>query len=526
VLADDPARPPELRHSRDAGDYLFPEHVLATLDGLAQALADWRGEMRAPQEERQVSGAALAQIAARGRAESMPVPERPFVCTAFEGTSLAAAAALGVLWARGYAPAPLDLRLGVGDLAARLRLVRPSLVLVGSQSASLVAAALAQAELHDAHLVEFGDEPTSWRELPPTREAATTDPGLVVFTSGTSGAPKGVLLSRANLLACASAVTAAQRLTPADRALNALSLAHVNAPVIALLATALAGGDLVQLRRFDPAQFWRLVALHDVTWANLVPPLIATLVRYPRAAEGERLVGLRFVRSASAPLPVPVLAAFEREFGVAVVESYGISEAASQVTINDPPPGRRVPGSVGTPRGVRLRLVNEDGVEVPDGEAGEVLVQGPSVMRGYLDNPEATERALRGGWLHTGDLGVLDRDGVLRLVGRRTELINRGGEKIAPRVVEEALLEHPAVLDAAVVGIPDPVYGEEIKAFVVLREGSGLRERDLRGIASARLPLHARPRAWQVVEAIPRNAAGKIARRELAGTGPEPHETA
>ena len=217
---------------------------------------------------------------------------------------------------------------------------------------SLVAAALAAADLTDVRVVELGDDPDAWRELPTARDASPAAPGLVVFTSGTSGAPKGVLLSRANLVACASAVAAAQGLTAQDRALNALSLAHVNAPVVALLATVLSGGDMVQLRRFEPSQFWRLVRCQRATWADLVPPLIATLTRYPAAAEGGSTDSLRFVRSASAPLPVPVLEAFERCFGVAVVESYGISEAASQVTINDPPPGVRVPGSVGTARGV------------------------------------------------------------------------------------------------------------------------------------------------------------------------------
>lgn len=500
------------------------EQVVAATDALTQALTGWSGTLYAPQEDRQLRGAALAALASgRGGASLLP-EERAFVCTAFEGTSLAAAAALAVLWARGYAPAPLDLRLGPSDLAARLRLVGPRLVLVGPRLTPLISSALAEARLAAVRVVELDDEPTAWRDLPPARAAAPGEPGLIVFTSGTSGAPKGVLLSRANLVACAAAVAAAQRLTPADRAFNALSLAHVNAPVVALVATVLSGGDVVQLRRFEPAQFWRLASVCGVSWANLVPPLIATLTRYPSAVEGQPSDRWRFVRSASAPLPVPVLTAFERAFGVAVVESYGISEAASQVTINDPPPGRRVPGTVGTPRGVSLRLVDEEDAGVPVGQSGEVLVRGPSVMQRYLDNPEATARALRDGWLHTGDVGVLDAAGVLRLVGRRTELINRGGEKIAPRLVEEALLDHPAVLDAAVVGIPDAIYGEEVKAFVVLREGSDLGERDLRRIASARLPLHARPRAWEIVPAIPRNAAGKIVRRDLVPARMETRE--
>jgi acyl-CoA synthetase (AMP-forming)/AMP-acid ligase II len=488
---------------------------VAATDPLTQALTGWSGALHAPQEARQLRGAVLAALAGEPGGEPLPSVDRPFVCTAFEGTSLAAAAVLAVLWARGYAPVPLDLRLGPTELASRLALVEPRLVLVGRRVAPLVGAALSAARLASVRVVELDDEPSTWRRLPRARDAAPADPGLVVFTSGTSGAPKGVLLTRASLVACASAVAAAQCLTPADRALNVLSLAHVNAPVVALLATVLSGGDLVQLRRFEPAQFWQVAGQHDVSWANLVPPLIATLARYPGAGEDQFGARPRFVRSASAPLPVPVLAAFERAFGVAVVESYGISEAASQVTINDPPPGQRVPGTVGTPRGVSLRLVDEQDADVPLGQPGEVLVRGPSVMQGYLDNPAATARTLRGGWLHTGDVGVLDAVGLLRLIGRRTELINRGGEKIAPRLVEDALLEHPAVLDAAVVGIPDDVYGEEIKAFVVLREGSDLRERDLRGIASARLPLHARPRAWEIVPAIPRNAAGKIVRRDL-----------
>jgi acyl-CoA synthetase (AMP-forming)/AMP-acid ligase II len=497
---------------------------VAATDALAEALAGWSGTLYAPQEDRALDAGALGRLNPLSRL-SLTVPgDRPFVCTAFEGTNLAAAGALLALWTRGYAPAPLDLRLGTADLAARLRLVRPGVVLVGPQQRAVVAAALAAAGLTEAALVEVGDAPAAWRDLPPARPARADEPGLVVFTSGTTGAPKGVLLSRANLLMCAAAVAEAQVLGPADCALNALSLAHVNAPVVALLATVLSGGNVILLRRFEPAQFWRLAALHGATWANLVPPLIATLARYPRAAEGLLPATLRFVRSASAPLPVPVLAAFEQAFGVPVVESYGISEAASQVTINDPPPGQRVPGSVGTPRGVRLRLVDEQGAEVARGEPGEVLVQGPSVMQGYLDDPAATAVAIRDGWLHSGDLGVLDDDGRLRLVGRRTEIINRGGEKIAPRVVEDALLEHPDVRDVAAVGVPDPIYGEEIKAFVVLRDGSALRERDLRAVAAARLPLHARPRHWEIVAAIPRNAAGKVLRRELAGASAGPRE--
>lgn len=492
-------------------------HVVPTSPGdrLAELLRAWRGSVVAPQENR---GFAWPDL--RGLPAVAASPDSfSYVATALDGVGAGAAATLLLLWSRGYAPAPLDVRLDATTLAIHLGLVRPSLILCEARHRRRVADAVRLAGLAQVEIRQVEDGgPQRGLDLAP-RLVVGGDPGLVVFTSGTTGTPKAVLLTRDNLVAVAAAVAAAQRLGATDRVLNALSLAHVNAPVVALLATACAGGDVVLLRRFEPADFWRMVAEHDVTWANLAPPLIATLVRHAAAAAGHDRTRLRFVRSASAPLASTMMRAFEEAFGVAVVESYGITEAASQVTINNVPPGERRPGWVGWPRDVELRLVDDEGRAVRDGTPGEVFVRGPGVMQGYVANPEATALALRDGWLATGDIGIRDETGALRLVGRRIEMINRGGEKVAPRAVEEALLGHPAVIDAAVVGVPDDVYGQEIAALVVPRPGMALTPAEVSAFARRVLPVHMRPRRIVIVAELPRTATGKIARRALATCG-------
>jgi acyl-CoA synthetase (AMP-forming)/AMP-acid ligase II len=490
------------------------------MDRLGVLLADWRGAVASPQEAGSVSGEQVAGMVGRWRAAPAWADERPYVATAFTGTGLNAAVALVALWSAGYAPAPLDTRLDAAGLAARLRLARPGRVLAEPRHAAAAAAAMRVAGLPEDALRVVAERPAAWGNGLGLgrRDAGGDDPGMVVFTSGTTGAPKGVLLSRTNLAAVAGAVAEAQGLGPDDRVLNALSLAHVNAPVVALLGTVASGGDVLLLRRFDPGELWRVAAEQRATWANLAPPLIATLLRY-RAATGTHRPALRFVRSASAPLTPATARAFEEAFGVPVVESYGISEAASQVTINDVPPGERRPGWVGWPRGAELRVVDEDGADMPTGGVGEVLVRGPGVMLGYLDDPFATEAVLREGWLATGDLAELDATGALRLVGRRSEQINRGGEKIAPRAIEEALLGHAGIAEVAVAGVPDPVYGQEIHAYVVARPGAELTAREVRGFARSVLPLHMRPRGVTFVDELPRTANGKLLRRELAAAG-------
>jgi acyl-CoA synthetase (AMP-forming)/AMP-acid ligase II len=474
------------------------------MDELTRALRTWSGQVAAPLE-----GTVVRSPRAAGPSRHRSAT---YVGIAFPGVSAAGAAALLGAWSSGDCPVPLDLRLAPQALGERLALVPLDRVVATEATRPAVEAALAAAELRNPPpVVTVASDPAAW-DAPRSAGAGGRDGGLVVFTSGTTGRPRAVLLTRASVLACAREVARAHRLEPRDKVLSPLPLTHVNAPVVSLLATAVSGGDVVLLPRFEPRHFWRLAGELGATWANLVPPLLGLL--YGRG-EAAAPTSLRFLRSASAPLAPALMEAVEEAFHVPVVESYGISEASSQVTANDVPPGTRRPGWVGTPRGVEVRVTGPDGAALAPGEVGEVVVRGPTVMRGYLGDEGATAAALRDGWLRTGDLGELSPDGALRIAGRSKELINRGGEKVAPRLVEDVLLAHPAVLDAAVVGVPDPIYGEQVKALVV---PAGNRRRvppDLERYAAAHLNVHARPRLWEAVDEIPRNAAGKVWRAHL-----------
>jgi len=422
---------------------------------------------------------------------------------------LAAGAGLALSWLTGHAAVLLDLREPAAWVRRRLELSRPDVI----WTVPGAAAALSETGYEGAgEALVLDADPRRWTPSLPHRRASGDDLALVVFTSGTTGTPKPVALTRANLAACASAVASVHELGPNDVALNALSMAHVNAPVVALLGTAAGGGDLVMLPGFTPRRFWEVAYETGATWANLVPPLIAVLSRHRQAAPGKSR--LAFVRSASAPLPVAVMRSFEEMTGIPVIETYGISEAASMVTSNLRPPRERRPGWVGWPQGVELRIIAHDDSTCPPDTAGQVIVRGPAVTPGYLGDAEATAAALRDGWLRTGDIGAMDAGGCLRIIGRQSEIINKGGEKIAPRLIEELAAAVPGVLDQAAVGVPDPIHGQEIKLFVVA-DSARYSAADLRQKLADELPPHFRPKEIATVGQIPRNAAGKIRRDVL-----------
>ncbi len=352
-----------------------------------------------------------------------------------------------------------------------------------------------------------------------------------VTTSGTTGAPKGVWLAERQIAWAADQVRRSHRLTSTDRGLCVLPYFHINAPVVSLCATILAGGAVVIAPRFSVHRFWEWVERDQITWASLVPTIITMLLSTERPAF---LPGaLRFVRTASAPLPIARQLAFERRFGVPVAETYGLSEAASQVTANPVPPGRRKVGSVGRPTGVSLVIAaplptdDEDACDqgnanlrghspqpLQQGDEGEICVRGPAVIAGYEGDVDAA--SFVDGWFRTGDLGYLDADGYLFITGRLRDTINRGGEKVAPREIEEVLLAHPAVRDAAVLGEPDPLYGQRVVAYIVPTCPWDARvEAELRAHCAARLSAYKTPEAFYVVGALPRNANGKLSRRAL-----------
>ena len=341
------------------------------------------------------------------------------------------------------------------------------------------------------------------------------DLALLMYTSGTTGRPKGVMLTQANLAANARAIAAEHALGPADRVLGVLPLYHINAFAVTMLAPLASGGSVAMAPRFSAARFWDQALGCGCTWINVVPTIVSFLLEGPVPA-GD-LGRLRFCRSASAALPPEHLRGFERKFGIGVIETMGLTETVAPSFSNPLDPAQRKLGSVGRASGGEARIIDAELRPVPDGTTGELAIRGPHVMRGYYKNPEATAAAFTpDGWLRTGDLGHRDADGFFFVTGRIKELIIKGGENIAPREIDEALLQHPAVLDAAAVGIPDPHYGQEIMACIVLREGHAATADDLRAFCERTLGRYKTPKRILFVPDLPRGPSGKVQRLKLA----------
>jgi acyl-CoA synthetase (AMP-forming)/AMP-acid ligase II len=359
-----------------------------------------------------------------------------------------------------------------------------------------------------------GPDPVGWAE-----------PGTVVLrTSGTTGTPKGVPLDEARLLHAAGLVAHHHRFSPGDTVYSPLPLFHVNAQVVGVLATLVSGATLAVDDRFHRRGFWDAVDRYGVTVLNAVPAILAILAEEPPPPRATA-ARIRFARSASAPLPPATLRRFEERCGIGVLETYGMTEAAGQICANPLEPGGRRPGSVGRPVGLDLRVVDDDGRPVAAGAAGLVEILGPAVVGHYLvpgAPPSRAPAAGAEGWLRTGDVGHLDDEGFLHLLGRVDGVINRGGEKVYPRVVEEVLRSHPGVADVAVVGEPDPVLGERPVAFVVPRGAPSGDSGDLDGLKTQLLELcerelrrHQRPARIQFVGSLPSTATGKVRRDAL-----------
>jgi long-chain acyl-CoA synthetase len=329
-----------------------------------------------------------------------------------------------------------------------------------------------QPTLHVDDLVSPNNAPLDSR-LPPVPPAPGSDTALLVYTSGSTGRPKGVILTHDNLLAMASALSAHFQLTAEDHCLLVLPLFHVNAICVSFLTPTYSGARLTILRRFEARPFTDALRTYAPTYFSAVPTLLARIMELPDAATAG-IASLRFVLCGAAPVSPDLLARVEALLGVTLVEGYGLHEGTCATCCN-PLHGVRKLGSVGPALpGQEVRVVDGNGASVPVGRTGEVIIRGNTVMRGYLNKPDATASAVIDGWLHTGDVGRLDQDGYLTLVDRIKDLIIRGGENIYPKEIENALYEHPAVLEAAVVGRPDNVYGEVPIAFVVPYPGSEL----------------------------------------------------
>jgi len=347
--------------------------------------------------------------------------------------------------------------------------------------------------------------------------AVPSDVALVLHTSGTTARPKQVPLTHANLCVSAANVARTLQLTPADHCLNVMPLFHIHGLVAAILASLRAGASVCCSPGFNAMRFFGWLDSEQPSWFTAVPTMHQAILA--RAARNRAIIErrpMRFIRSASASLAPRVLEDLEQTFGVPVIEAYAMTEAAHQTCCNPLPPGKRIPGSVGPAAGPEVAIMNADGDLLRAGETGEVVIRGANVTTGYCNNPDANRAAFTRGWFRTGDEGVLDGDGYLRLTGRLKEIINRGGEKISPLEVDRALLDHPAVAQVCTFAIPHDKLGEDVAAAVVLADGAQASERELRDFAALRLAPFKVPRKIVFCDEIPKGATGKIQRIDLA----------
>jgi acyl-CoA synthetase (AMP-forming)/AMP-acid ligase II len=349
------------------------------------------------------------------------------------------------------------------------------------------------------------------------RPVTPDDIALVLHTSGTTSRPKIVPLSHRNICASAANIRRTLSLTASDRGLVIMPLFHIHGLIAALTAPLSAGGEVSCSPGFNALKFFGWLAEVRPTWYTGVPTMHqAILLRAANNAEAIAGHRLRFIRSSSSALPPTVIAELERVFGVPVVEAYGMTEAAHQMASNPLPPAARKPGTVGPSGGPEIRVVDTSGKTVPRGATGEIVIKGPNVMREYENNPTANADAFYDGWFRTGDQGVMDDDGYVAITGRLKEIINRGGEKISPREVDEIIMEHPAVHQCVTFAMPHDMLGEDVAAAIVLRQGAQASDRELREFAATRLAAFKVPRKILILTEIPVGATGKLQRIGLA----------
>jgi acyl-CoA synthetase (AMP-forming)/AMP-acid ligase II len=448
----------------------------------------------------------------RNDAVAIVLPNGPEMASAF--VSIAA----------GATTAPLNPAYRQEEMEFYLADLEAKLLVIQENEESPARAAAEKLNIPIATLGFDKDQPAGTFELSGTTgnvnhggPAVPEDVALVLHTSGTTSRPKIVPLSQKNVCASASNCAESLALTSADRCLNIMPLFHIHGLIAAMLGSLRAGASICCTPGFNALQFFALMQKFNPTWYTAVPTMHqAILGRAKRNRDIIETVKLRLIRSSSASLPPQVMAKLEAAFDAPVVEAYGMTEAAHLMACNPLPPLSRKPGTVGVAAGPEVAVMGEEGELLPAGEIGEIVIRGPNVTSGYRNNAEANATAFTNGWFRTGDQGELDDEGYLRLTGRLKEIINRGGEKISPREVDEVILDHPAVAQVVTFAVPHAKLGEDIGAAIVLADGAEIDEQQIRDYVAERLADFKVPRTILVVDEIPKGATGKLQRIGLA----------
>jgi oxalate---CoA ligase len=398
------------------------------------------------------------------------------------------------------------------DTAARLVICPPAGAEEARRAAAERSIPVVAAEMNEHGVVSLHGAPKRPTSAPTASPSGTA---LILHTSGSTGKPKRVPLHHRHLTLSATNIAATYTLAPDDVSLCIMPLFHVHGLVASVLATFASSGAVVIPGRFDALSFWRNVAQYRVTWYSGVPTMHQLLLaRLHGKGKPPGAESLRFIRSCSTPLSVDVIHQIEAVFGVPMVEAYGMTEAAHQMSSNPLPPDERRHGSVGKPQGVEISVMGARGVHLHHSHRGEIAIRGPSIFHGYENNPEANADAFVEGWFRTGDEGFVDSHGYLHITGRLKEQINRAGEKISPREIDKVLLSHSAVVEAVTFGFPHPQLGEEVAAAVSLHEPRS--EDELLAHCREHLAEFKCPKKLYIVERIPQTATGKIRRSAVA----------
>ena len=430
--------------------------------------------------------------------------------------------------AQAVATAPLNPAYRADEFEFYLADLQPKALIVEAGSSSPAVAVAAKQGIPCLELHVPPDAPAGLFELQapagfPASPAALPGPAqpddvsMLLHTSGTTSRPKLVPLTQRNLAASAQHIAGTLRLTAEDRGLNIMPLFHIHGLIAGVLAPLSVGSSVVCTPGFNALKFFGWMDEVGPTWYTAVPTMHQAIVA--RAGKNREVIErhpLRFIRSSSSSMPQQVIRELEEAFGAPLIESYGMTEATHQMASNPLPPALRKPGTVGIAAGPEVAIQGEDGELLPPGSTGEIVIRGPNVTPGYVNNPKANAEAFRDGWFRTGDQGVIDAEGYLSITGRLKEIINRGGEKVSPREVDEILMDHPAVAQVVAFGMPHDKLGEEVAACVVLREGQAATERELQQFVASRVADFKVPRKIVFVEEIPKGATGKLQRIGLA----------